>query len=109
MVKLGGGEDALFRLDASPLDGEPVGIQAEAGEEFYIVGIAMVVIAGVPGGFGEKRGFDVLEYPEIAIHVVAFYLVGGSRRAPEEAIGEFIGGIVRHCGRSSLSGGGGGE
>lgn len=72
----------MLGLDARPLDGEPIRVQTEAGEEPDVIGIAVIVIAGVAGWLDKQSGSDVLEDPQVAVYVVAFYLVCGRRRTP---------------------------
>src|SRR5436305_5373786 len=85
MVQRGDGKMAALRLDAGPFDGESIRVQAEARQQADVFLEAMVMVAGVERGLGEQRGFYVLQNPEIAVDVIAFHLMGGGRRAPEES------------------------
>src|SRR5580693_2339526 len=49
MVECGARELARLRLDAGPFDGKAVGVEAEPREHCDVVGVAMVLIAGVAG------------------------------------------------------------
>jgi hypothetical protein len=70
---------AFLGLDASPFDRETVGIEAKVGEKCYVVGVTVIVIAGVTRGFHVKRAVDVLEKPRITVRVATFYLMRCSR------------------------------
>ncbi len=82
------------RLDARPGDGEAVRADAEASEELDILGPAAVGVAGEVAGHAPEHGpgpaAEVVPYrPAAAVRRGrALDLVGGGRRAPEEARGE---------------------
>ena len=84
MVELGLREEARLGLDARPLDGEAVGVEAEAGDEPDVLEVAVVVVARVSGRLGEHRRLRLLEHPQVAVEVVALDLVRGRRDAPQE-------------------------
>jgi hypothetical protein len=86
VVELGRREVALLRLDARPLDGEPVGVEPEAGNELDVVEVSVVVVARVARGLGEHGRLQVLEHPLVAVEVVALDLVRGRGHAPEEPL-----------------------
>ena len=88
VLELRAREEALLGLDARPLDGEAVRVEAERGEELDVVGVAVVVVARVSRRLGEQRRLDVLEQPVVVVDVVAFDLVGRRRRAPQESLRE---------------------
>ena len=88
MVERGARELAGFGLDARPFDREAVGVEAESREHRDVVGVAMVLIAGVARRLDERRPRRVLEHPVVAIEVVALDLVGGSRCAPKKIGGK---------------------
>ena len=94
MVECCDGELAGLGLDPRPFDREAVGVEAEPREHRDVVGVAMVLIAGVARRLDERRPGRVLEHPVVAVEVVALDLVGGSRGAPKEVGGksETIGG-----------------
>src|SRR5580693_7213551 len=88
MVECGARELARLRLDAGPFDGKAVGVEAEPREHRDVVGVAMVLIAGVARRLDERRPRRVLENPVVAIEVVALDLVGGGRCAPQKIGGK---------------------
>ena len=88
VVELRAGKETLLRLDARPLDREAVRVEAEPREELDVVGVAVVMIAGVARRLGEQRRLDVLEKPVVVVDVVSFDLVRRGRRAPQEPLGE---------------------
>ena len=88
VVEGGAGELALLRLDPAPLEAEPVGVQAGAGHEVEVLAPAVVGVAGVAAGLGERRVLGVLHLPVVVVDVAALDLVGGGGGAPEEALGE---------------------
>src|SRR5690606_31579725 len=88
---------ALLGLDAAPLDREPVGADAEVGDERDVLLPAVPRVARVAGGLGRRRVGVVLPGPPVVVPVAALDLVRGGRGAPEEAVGErAIGHIVVH-------------
>ena len=88
VVECGLGELALLRLDATPLDREPVRAEAELGKQRDVLGVAVVVVDGVAAGLGAAARGVVLPCPPVVVPVAALDLVGGGRRPPEEAVGE---------------------
>ena len=92
VVEGGAGELALLRLDPAPLEAEPVGVQAGAGHQVQVLAPAVVGVAGVAAGLGERRVLGVLHLPVVVVDVAALDLVGGGGRAPEEAVGEAVAG-----------------
>ena len=88
VVEGGAGELALLRLDPAPLEAEPVGVQPGAGHEVEVLAPAVVGVAGVAAGLGERRVLGVLQLPVVVVDVAALDLVGGGGGAPEEAVGE---------------------
>ena len=88
MVERGARELAGFGLDARPFDREAVGVEAESREHRDVVGVAMVLIAGVARRLDERRPRRMLENPVVAIEVVALDLVGGGRCAPQKIGGK---------------------
>ena len=79
-------ELAPLRLDARPLHREAIGVEAQAGQQADVLPIEVVVVAGVAGGFGEDRLWQMLEQLAIAIDVVALDLVSCGSGAPEKSI-----------------------
>jgi hypothetical protein len=79
------------RLNAGPFDGEAIGVEAEAGKQCDVVGVTMVVIAGVARGFHKDGALKVFEQPEIGIGVGALDLVRGGGGAPAETGWKFHG------------------
>ena len=91
VVEGGAGELALLGLDPAPLEAEPVGVQAGAGDEVEVLAPAVVGVAGVAAGLGERRVLGVLHLPVVVVDVAALDLVRGGGGAPEEAVGEGAG------------------
>src|SRR5271154_3180019 len=60
MVECSARELARLRLDAGPLDGKAVGVEAEPCEHRDVVGVAMVLIARVAGRLDVRRAGRVL-------------------------------------------------
>jgi hypothetical protein len=87
MVELSLGELPLFRLDAGPLDREPVGIESQLGEQSDVLGITMVVVTGIAGGLQAWRARSMLPGPPVAVCVTSLDLMGRRRCAPDEASG----------------------
>src|SRR5271156_731383 len=79
MVERGARELAGLGLDAGPFDREAIGVEADPREHRDVVGVAMVLVARVARRLDERRSGCVLEYPVIAVEVIALDLVGGSR------------------------------
>jgi hypothetical protein len=80
-------EDAGFRFDAGPFDGEPVDVQAQAGGEADVLTPPVPAVARSTGGFGEDGGADVFEVPGVAAGVVALGLVAGAGDSPRIVTG----------------------
>ena len=53
-----------------------------------VLGVPVVVVAGVTRGLGEQRVLGPLERPDVGVDVAALDLVTRGRRAPEEAVRE---------------------
>jgi hypothetical protein len=79
-------EVASAWLDSRPLDRHAVGVEAHISEQTHVLHPAIPRIARVSGPIRQQTG--LFRSPPIAVHVVAFDLVGGGRRAPQEAIWE---------------------
>ena len=62
------------------------GGQAGVGEQLDVFGVAVVAVAGVAGQL--HAGHQLLACPPVAVDVVAFDLVPGRSRAPQEVLGE---------------------
>src|SRR5690349_14553064 len=88
-------ELAVLGLDPAPLEREAIGVEAEAREPIQIVGVAMVVIAGVAARLAAGRALGVLPRPPVVVPVAAFDLMSGGGRAPDEARRKAVGGIAR--------------
>lgn len=84
MIQRGHGETSLLRFDTRPLDGKPVTVQAESGKESNVLREAVIVVARIERGFLEQSRIAVFQDPEVAVHIVAFYLVRGRSGAPEK-------------------------
>ena len=72
---------ALLGLNARPFDGETVGVEAGSLQQRDVLGITVVVVAGVPGGLVEGGVLHPLHGPVVGMNVVALHLVGGGGRA----------------------------
>ena len=77
-------ELALGRLDPGPLDGEPVGVQAEPGHQVDVLAPQLVAVAGPAGRLTERRRVHVLQEPGIAARVAALGLVARGGHSPAE-------------------------
>ena len=80
------GEPSADRLDARPLEAESVGREAGVGQQLDVLGVAVVAVAGVAGQLHARH--QLLACPPVAVDVVAFDLVPGRSRAPQEVLGE---------------------
>src|ERR1700688_4971330 len=54
MVESRAGKKAFFRFDARPFDRKSIGAESQSFEQSQIVGIEMIVIAGVARGLDEE-------------------------------------------------------
>ena len=88
VVERGARIEARLGLDARPLEGEAVGVQPELGQRGDVLGVAVVVVAGVARRLVEGRVRGPLHRPHVRVDVAPFDLVAGRRRAPEEAVWE---------------------
>src|SRR5262249_61961934 len=77
---------ACFRLDARPLDREPVRAEPEVAHQRDVVGVAVVAVAAVAGRIGARRAGPVLELPPVVVPVAAFDLVRGTGDTPQEVV-----------------------
>ena len=92
MIERRGRELAVFGLDAAPLEREAIGAEAESGKQVEIVGIAVVVIAGVAARLAARSVGAVLPGPPVVVPVASLYLVSSRGGAPNEAVGKGIDG-----------------
>jgi hypothetical protein len=90
VVELGARDETRFRLDASPLDTEAIGVEPRLREQPHVFGIAVVAVCRVATGLFDRapRGATVFGLPPVARGVVALDLVGGRRGTPEKAVGK---------------------
>lgn len=79
----------FFGFDARPFDREAVGIEAERREQCHIIRVAMIVVAGVSGGFGIDSAVEMLEQPRIAVYITTLNLMRRRRRAPKKPARKF--------------------
>ncbi len=85
---LGVREGAGHRLDAGPLDAEPVVGEAEFREQVHVLLPAVVAVAGVQAGFRDVRRRVVFLPPPVAVDVVPLDLVGGGGRPHRKPSGK---------------------
>jgi hypothetical protein len=90
MVERGQREFAFLRLDARPLDGEAIGVEAQLRQQRNIFRVAVVMVAGVARRLGIDRAGQVLQHPAFAVDVVAFDLMGSRGRAPQKTLRESV-------------------
>ena len=74
------------RLDAGPFDRHAIGIQTQLSQQPNVVWPAVPGVTCSLRCVGKQA--RLFGAPPVAVHVVAFDLVGGSRGAPQEAVGE---------------------
>ena len=95
VVERGEGELAFGRLDAAPLQREPVGLEAHGSHELNILGPAVQGITGVATRLGTSRVWVVLPGPPVVVDVAALDLMGRGRGAPHESFRECELGLLR--------------
>ena len=78
----------LFGLDPTPLDREPVGVEAQGREQVEIIRPPVPRVTRIAAGYRTWGPGRVLELPPIVVGVATLDLVGGGRRTPEESIGK---------------------
>ena len=83
-------ENTFLRLDAAPLERQPVRVVAERAGKVEVFFITVVLVAGnlACGSVGDLPA-ATLPLPPIVIAVLALDLVGRSGRAPQELRGKF--------------------
>ena len=81
-------ELALLGLDPRPLDREAVGAEPERRDRRDVLGVAVVVVAGIARPLAVVRPGHVLEQPAVVVDVASLDLVGRGGGTPEEAVGE---------------------
>lgn len=88
VVERVGRERAVPWLDASPLDRESKGVEAQVLDEVEVFFVAMPRIAGVTARlYGACAGRTLVSIP-VVVRVAAFNLVRRSSRAPEKLLGQ---------------------
>src|SRR5439155_303214 len=65
---------------------EAVGGEAQVGQQANVVGIAVIVVAGIAAGLGAGGAGGVLPGPPVVVPVPALDLVGRRGRAADEAL-----------------------
>ena len=93
------GKVSLFRLDACPLDGEAIAVEAQLGQEGDVLRVAVIVVTRISRWLRENRPRQVLQQPEVAINVVPFHLVSSGGSSPQKAFWEFY----LHIGSASFN------
>ena len=86
MIEFGIGKEAPVRLNPRPLDGEAVGVEAQAREQRDVLFVAVIAVAGVTRALDVDRRPDVLAEPEVGVGVVAFDLMACRCYAPSEVL-----------------------
>ncbi len=71
-------------FDPSPLDAEPIGVAAQAGDQIDVLGPQLVGVAGEPRGLPEHRRLLLLEEPDVGVVVAALHLMAGRGDTPPE-------------------------
>ena len=97
MLDFGRVELALLRLDARPLDGEAVGVQARIGQQFNVLLILIIMVAGNAARLGKAGVRQLLLRPVVGMNVVALDLMGGSGRADKETFFKFLHNFLLTC------------
>ena len=82
-------ELALFRFNARPLQGEAVQVEAQLRQQGDVLWIAMIVVAGIAGGFCEDRLRHMFQQPYITVDVVPFDLMRRRGRSPQKPFWKF--------------------
>ena len=73
-------------LDATPFQGESVGVATQLGEQRQILRIPVIVITRVTRGLLENRVLGPLQRPQVGADVAPLDLMAGRRRAPQESL-----------------------
>ena len=82
-------ELARGRLDARPLERQPMGVLLHLAKEREILAVPVVVIAGDRRGIAVRDSARLLfELPPIAVAIVSLDLVGGTGGTPQEPVWE---------------------
>ena len=97
MLDLGGVKLPLLRLDACPLDGKAVGVQPGIGQQFNVLFIFSIMVAGNAARLGKAGVGQLLLCPVVGMEVVALDLVGGGGRAHEESFFKFLHDFLLTC------------
>ena len=79
---------ALLRLDAGPLDGKAVGVEPGPGHQADVLGILVIMVAGVQRGLDIAGVFHLFLRPAVIVDVVALHLVGGGGGADQKSGGK---------------------
>src|SRR5207302_11112028 len=82
VVEGGEGPLAPLGLDTAPLQREAVGVEAEAGQHGDVLGIAVVLVAGVTARLDAAGAGLVLPDPPVVVPVATLDLVGGRGGSP---------------------------
>ena len=97
MLDLGRVKLALLRLDARPLDGEAVGVQARIGQQFNVLLIFIIMVAGNAARLGKAGVGQLLLRPVVGMNIVTLDLMGGSGRADKETFFKFLHNFLLTC------------
>lgn len=97
MLDLGRVKLALLRLDARPLDGEAVGVQARIGQQFNVLLILIIMVAGNAARLGKAGVGQLLLRPVVGMDIVTLDLMGGSSRADKETFFKFLHNFLLTC------------
>ena len=90
-------ELALLRLDARPLDGKAVGVQPCICQQFNVLLILIIMVAGNAARLGKAGVGQLLLRPVVGMDIVTLDLMGGSGRADKETFFKFLHNFLLTC------------
>ena len=81
---------AFLRLYPCPLDGKAVGVQPGIGQEFDVLFVPMIMVAGNAAGLCKAGMGQLLLCPVVAVGIVTLYLMGCCCSTDEKAFFKFL-------------------
>ena len=81
---------AFLRLHPCPLDGKAVGVQPGIGQEFDVLFVPMIMVAGNAAGLCKAGMGQLLLCPVVAVGIVTLYLMGCCCSTDEKAFFKFL-------------------